>query len=77
MVLLSIDINPKIIKSLTLKLTLPEPNITFYERAFQFLLDNEEILTKEQKDWRGMVNCRYRLQVWSNTDKSRFVVEER
>lgn len=47
---LSIQIDPKIIKSLTLKLTLPEPNITFYERAFQFLLDNEEILTKEQKE---------------------------
>ena len=59
---LSIDIDPKIIKSLTLKLTLPEPNITFYERAFQFLLDNEEILTKEQKDEINKILKKYSTQ---------------
>lgn len=47
---LSISINPKIIGSLTTKKALPEPDLIFYERAFQFLLDNEEILNEEQKE---------------------------
>ena len=59
---LSIQIDPRIIKSLTLKMTLPEPNITFYERAFQFLLDNDEILTKEQKEEINKVLKKYSTQ---------------
>lgn len=59
---LSIQIDPKIIKSLTLTLTLPEPNITFYERAFQFLLDNDEILTKEQKEEINKILKKYSTQ---------------
>ena len=47
---LSISVNQKIIKSLTGKITLPEPNSIFYERAYQFLLDNNEILKEEQRD---------------------------
>lgn len=47
---LSIEIDVKIIKSLTTKKALPEPDLIFYERAFQFLLDNEEILNEEQKE---------------------------
>lgn len=47
---LSISINQKITKSLTTKKALPEPDLIFYERAFQFLLDNEEILNEEQKE---------------------------
>ena len=47
---LGLSINPKIIRSLTTKNSLPEPNLKFYERAFQFLLDNEEILSEAQKE---------------------------
>ena len=47
---LSIPVNQKIVKSLTTKNSLPEPDLTFYERAFQFLLDSNEILNEEQKE---------------------------
>ena len=47
---LSIEIDVKIIESLTTEKLLPVPNPVFYERAYQFLLDEEAILSEEKKE---------------------------
>ena len=47
---LGIEIDPKIIKGLTTKKTLPDPDVNYYERAIEFLLENKNILTDEEKE---------------------------
>ncbi len=46
---LKIDIDVKIIKSLTSKKVLPNVEIKYYEIAYQFLLDNDELLSDLDK----------------------------
>lgn len=47
---LGIEIDQKIIKGLTTQKTLPAPDFVFYERSIVFLLENESILIKEEKE---------------------------
>lgn len=47
---LGIVVNPKIVKALTTKKTLPNPDVNYYERAVSFCLDSEELLNEEEKE---------------------------